>query len=100
MLDSYEYRGYKIEENPYGIFIGDMEFISYEEATEWVDSQLEETPMAPVQLQTYRVFFVAPRAYRQNSVIVPNCVDEDDAIDWVENVYCPRAQVVDVQPWF
>ena len=103
--ERYEYNGYTIVETVDGVWVGDMEFVSYDEAVEWIDSRTEESPSPEnsvqnsLSLHTYRVFFTPPKGYTQNSVIVPDCIDEEDAISWVENEYCPNSTVIDIQLW-
>ena len=93
----YDYFGYKIHTNDYGTYIGDMEFVSIEEAKEWVDDQrasASQTSVSSFPMRTYKVFFVAPKSDRYSSVEV-NAKFVDDAIDWVETDYCPGAHVFD-----
>ena len=58
-MEEYDYRGYSIEYNPEGNYEIDIddcvfEFISYEEATEWVDNYLEE--YRP-NIHTYHIYY-------------------------------------------
>lgn len=95
--ERYEYNGYTIVETDDGVWVDDMEFVSYAEAVEWIDAQSKHSDTQV--LHTYRVFFISPRGYRQNSVIVPDCIDEVDAAEWVKTEYCSHCKVVDVQLW-
>jgi len=103
--ERYEYNGYTIVETDDGIFVGNMEFISYEDAEEWIDSQVNSTDDSAsstfdyAELHTYRVFFTPPKSDQYISVLAPDCIDEDEAIDWVEIEYCPGSTVRDIQLW-
>ena len=57
-MNEYEYGGYIIKETPEGYFIGDFEFPSFEEATEWVDMMNEPEPM-----HAYLLFYVTVDGY-------------------------------------
>ncbi len=102
-MDDYviNYRGYSISSDDVGTFVGDMEFVSLAEAEDWIDAQLDgdledvdNFETAVHQRKIYTVFFVAPNAYRHSSVDVP-AYSADEAIDFVENEYCPGAHVID-----
>jgi hypothetical protein len=94
--NTYNYRGYTIIDDVSGIFVNGMEFVSIEEAEEWIDAQLEDDNMVSVadSEKTFIIFFVAPNANKHSTVDVP-AANLNDAIDWVENIYCPGAQVID-----
>lgn len=94
----YTYRGYSILEDDTGVFIGDMEFVSADEAEEWVDAQLEDisdqfNSFVNVQEIQYRVFFVSPDD--RHSRVDVYAVSPKDAINWVKDVYCPGADILD-----
>lgn len=70
-MNTYDYRGYTINENENGYFwIEDAytgsvyEFITYDEACDWVDETLNndeedyESEVAQPQLRTYHIFYV------------------------------------------
>jgi hypothetical protein len=103
--DPYNYNGYTITQTDDGIFVGNIEFTSYEDAEEWIDSQVHSTEDSAsstfdfVEMHTYRVFFTPPKGNQYNSVLAPDCIDEEEAIDWVETEYCPGSIVRDIQLW-
>lgn len=97
--NNYNYRGYTISDDVSGIFVDDIEFVSTAEAEEWIDAQLDaddvslETVIEDPE-KTFIIFFVAPHGNRHSKVDV-QATNLNDAIDWVETIYCPGAQVID-----
>lgn len=81
-MEEYNYRGYPIGYNTAGNYEIDfddcvMEFVSYDEATEWIDSYLEKHPK-PV-LHTYHIFYVT-EDYIQGYDDYITAYNENDAI--------------------
>ena len=76
------YKDYIIKENDEGYFqIGNMEFPTFDEALDWVDSEFEETDYPIIEskprLRTYRFFYVDDETDR--------CFSEDvDAYNFQE----------------
>lgn len=80
------------------VFANGMEFVSTADAEEWLETSNEDAPVSNV-LHSYKVVFIPPHGLTKNSVVVPNCIDDADAIDWVQNSYCRDAEILDVYNW-
>lgn len=89
---TYNYRGYTIHDDEFGIYVDGIEFVSTTEAEEWIDAQLDAT--TELSEKTFIIFFVAPNANRHSKVDV-QAANLQEAISWVEEVYCHGAQVID-----
>ena len=96
--NSYDYRGYLIRDDEYGVFIGDMECVSYDDAVSWVDAQLDGGTTLDFDLEqinhTYCISFYDKHTDRVSRVEVDS-YDINEAINRVTTVYCPGSRVTD-----
>ena len=83
-MEEYDYRGYPIGYNADGNYEIDfddcvMEFVTYEEATEWIDAYLKEHPKPKPKLHVYRIFY-ATKDYDRGYDEFIKAYSEDEAI--------------------
>lgn len=58
-MQEYDYKGYVITETQEGYYlVGDYEFVSYDEAADWIDDQEELIEVQPRKLHTYMFYYV------------------------------------------
>lgn len=68
LMNDYDYNGYTITETPEGYYqVGEYEFVSYDEACDWIDSMQDEDiedDMEQPALHTYILYYISDdRAY-------------------------------------
>lgn len=89
-MNEYEYGGYVINETSDGYFvIGDFEFPSFEEATEWVDQMNEPEP-----IHTYQLSYVTRDEYSDREII--SAPSRADALNKLLAMYSDIDYVADV----
>ena len=95
-MDEYEYRGYPIEYNSEGNYEIDfddcvMEFVSYEEATAWIDSYLDSRPV----VHTYHVSYVT-QAYDRGYDEFIEASSKQVAIKLIKSMHPDLAYIADI----
>lgn len=98
-MEEYDYRGYPIGYNADGNYEIDfddcvMEFVTYEEATEWIDAYLEEHPKPKPKRHAYNIFFVIKNHDHGFNEIV-HAYTEDAAIAMLKRMYPDIAYITD-----
>lgn len=98
-MEEYSYRGYSIEYNEFGNYEIDfddcvMEFTTYEEATEWIDTYLDEHSTHAPKLHTYHIFF-ATEDYDRGYDEIVTAYSEDEAISKVRRLNPDLAYITD-----
>lgn len=91
-MENYYYKGYLIEKNFNGYFqIDNMEFVSLDEATEWID-EMSATESSVSNMHTYFVTYVDFDDFSDSEYV--NAISEQEARRYIRKKY-PRAQVTE-----